>query len=639
MVKHLSNTIILLYILSNQLLVAQVEELRQSGAFDQACQSGRGPWYFPSNSNNDEREGQFERIDLSPENVSLIDQDGVVCFCEGKSEFSGLVTASNVILYGNGSAETITVSPKMDNYFNLVFLKDDDLERFNEHYTFYKFESKDEKNIANSKDNLELSIRNITFTNSLSRSQSENWLGDKSEAAAYSRRQMEELQEVSDCLNDNLINSLEEDNDPSDCQPQSIAESADSGTLTESTIQGNRPNTLLKMENVIFKQIDNDNLIEYFSDEGVATFKDLQLFENTTQEGVRIGGIRELSLFNIALSKNTSTNLNFFNNQNVSLDDISIENGTSLTVLALIGNFNQSLSNIKMHRNKNMYLAFMTRNPMNARRGEGKLNISNLDVSNNEIFNVWFYGQDLKSENIIFNNNQWNNPLLLTVTDKKPFEINKLGFLYNQRSTDGPIGFGVFIVGSGSINNFTFENNQSDFFPITLHSSKMVINKSFFGENKVLTPYLILQIGNIEYHNSVFQDTYYSMIYNDPKLEDYSKDYNLGRSVIYPRYIYDGNINFVFNDVREDPTPYRMLRNHKITMKNVRMNLQRKVVSIFAINDLNRHYAFTNEMENGDGIPFEWYEEGANNNLYSIYRFEEIENQECAFVDDVYRCQ
>ena len=149
MIKHLSNTIILLYILSNQLLVAQVEELRESGAFDLACQSGMGPWFFPQYDSDDP-------IDLSTDDLTIIDKDGVVCFCEGRSEFSGLVTTSEVTLYGNGDVKDVIVSPKENYYFNLIAVTNEDLITFS---TVYEL-----KTLTNIDDKLVISIENITFT-------------------------------------------------------------------------------------------------------------------------------------------------------------------------------------------------------------------------------------------------------------------------------------------------------------------------------------------------------------------------------------------------------------------------------------------------------------------------------------------
>ena len=72
MFKQLSNAFAFLYILSSLLIVAQVEELRDSGAFDQACQAGMGPWYFASDyTSNHNNAVPYDIIDLKSTYTSI----------------------------------------------------------------------------------------------------------------------------------------------------------------------------------------------------------------------------------------------------------------------------------------------------------------------------------------------------------------------------------------------------------------------------------------------------------------------------------------------------------------------------------------------------------------------------------------
>ena len=64
MLKYLSNAFVILFITINQLLIAQVEQLKNSGAFDQACQKGIGPWYFAATYANYDGAVQYDIIDL-----------------------------------------------------------------------------------------------------------------------------------------------------------------------------------------------------------------------------------------------------------------------------------------------------------------------------------------------------------------------------------------------------------------------------------------------------------------------------------------------------------------------------------------------------------------------------------------------
>lgn len=94
-------------------------------------------------------------------NLSLIDKDGVVVFCEGESRFSGLVTAENVAFIGNGEPENIIVSPAGNFYFNLISLHSDNLQLFADHYNLDDVE----KMIDSHENDARILINNVTFTN------------------------------------------------------------------------------------------------------------------------------------------------------------------------------------------------------------------------------------------------------------------------------------------------------------------------------------------------------------------------------------------------------------------------------------------------------------------------------------------
>ena len=64
---------------------------------------------------------------LSEDEISVITEDGVVVFCEGESKFSGLFTANELVLYGNGNVEDVIISPIDYKYFNLVSLDMEEL--------------------------------------------------------------------------------------------------------------------------------------------------------------------------------------------------------------------------------------------------------------------------------------------------------------------------------------------------------------------------------------------------------------------------------------------------------------------------------------------------------------------------------
>ena len=640
MIKHLSNTFILLYILINQILIAQVGELKDSGAFDQACQKGIGPWYFAATYANYDGAVPYDIIDLNSKKISLIDRDGIVCFCEGESKFSGLVTANDVTLYGNGTVERVIVSPSIDNYFNLVFLKDDDLVLFDQYYPFILKD--DELSISNGKENLELSIKNITFTNSLTRNESENWLQKYSQSVNIIKDQ---LIENVNCLNSRLESSLASNNETfhEECFGDNQTFVSE---FSQSSIQGNRPNTTLALENVIFKEIDNDNLLEFFSDEGIAILDNIQLVQNKTLGGMLIEDIRNLKLSNIKADRNINTNFIFTKNQNVSLSDVIIENSRSWSGIFMFGNFNQSLSKIKVHQNELFGMVMSSLNVTGPTMlGEGKLRINDFDVSDSQLFTTWFINQKLKAENIFFRNNKWYAPFMFMSSDENPFKFSGLGFENNRPGDDvgnnilfeeDEIGTSSFftlgISGFGSFNNLTFGNNIINL-PIMITSSKTTFDRSLFEENTIngwndTFNSLIVQVGNVSYINTQF-------LKNNFQWSTHSNTQGQ-EIIIIPRFIFYEENEPALSVIRENQPPYRLLENHNISMRNVRMNHSENVASIFAINaDDLRGMPLPRDAE---GINPSFFHLGAENRDFTIYKFQEIDNIECGF-EDLYQCQ
>ena len=631
MLKYLSNAFVLLFILIHQLLFAQVEQLKSSGAFDQACQKGIGPWYFASNYTNgilhNEADGQYELFDLNSKKISLIDRDGVVCFCEGESEFSGLVTANNVTLYGNGAVERVIVSPSLDNYFNLIFLDNNDLLQFSQYYPFIL---KDEwLGISNGKEDLELSIKNITFTNSLTRNESQNWL---QKYVPTVREINDQLIENVNCLNEqfSLSDEGEEFNFSFDEQAQECFNDGQMfiSKFSQSSIQGNRPNTTLALENVIFKEINNDMLIEFFSNEGIATFENIQLVQNKTLGGMLIEGIRTLELSNVKADQNFNTTFIFIKNQNVLLSDVSFENSRNWSGLVMIGNYNQSLSKIKAHRNEFFTLNVHTSNVRGpVMTGEGKLTINDFEVSDSKIGLIFLTNQKLKAENTFFKNNEWDVPFVFSSSEKNPFKFSGLVFENNR---PGPL-FTLAISGFGSLDNFTFTDNEINL-PMMINSSKMIINRSLFINNTIngmndTYNSLILQIGNVKYINTQFLNNNFQWATN--------KRFQGQEVVIIPRYIFYEDYEHAISILRENQPNYSLLMNHKISMKNVRMNHSENVASILAINADNiTGWSYSDAERTNPNF----FQLGAENGDFTIYKFQEVDNIECSF-EDIYRCR
>ena len=641
MLKYLSNAFVLLFILIHPLLIAQVEQLKNSGAFNQACEKGIGPWYFAATYANYDGAAPYDIIDLSSKKISLIDRDGIVCFCEGESKFSGLVTANDVTLYGNGEVKSVIVSPSIDNYFNLVFLKDDDLVLFDQYYPFILKD--DELSISNGKENLKLSIKNITFTNSLTRNESENWLQKYTDRL---EKITEKLVTNLNCLNTHMrLTHLESDNasDRAECFDDDQTFDPE---LSLSSIQGTRPNTTLAIENVIFKEIDNDNLLEFYSEEGIASLDNVQLIQNITSGGMLIDEISNLKLSNVKADRNINTNFVFTKNQNVSLSEVTIENSRHMSALHMIGNFNQSLSKIKVHQNELFALvnfSYEVEGPTLV--GEGKLAIKDFEVSDSQIFSIWFVNQKLQAENISFNDNKWYAPFMFMSSEQNPFKFSSLEFENNRPGVEvdfllagEPLGVSFFTIGIsgfGSFNNFTFRNNKINL-PIMITSSKTIFNRSLFAENTIngmndtYNPFII-QVGNIEYINTQF-------LKNNFQWRTHSTNTQGQEIVIFPRFIFvEGNEPALaaIGDRQDYESLYRSLENHNISMRNVRMNHSDNVASIFTINANElRDMPLPRDAEN---LP-SFFQQGIENGDFNIYKLKEVDRIECGF-EERYNCE
>ena len=120
-----------------------------------------------------------------------------------------------------------------------------------------------------------------------------------------------------------------------------------------------------------------------------------------------------------------------------------------------------------------------------------------------------------------------------------------------------------------------------------LHSSKMIFNRSYFAENNILEgndtyKSLIVQVGNIEYNNAQFLNNNFQWSSASPRFQGQ-------KIIIIPRFLYYENIENTYSMLREDEPLYRLLANHKISMRNVMMDHPGDVASIFEIifNDLD----------------------------------------------------
>ena len=437
MIKHLSNTLIFLFFLINKFSFAQhdtpldrvysmIEEINNgsSNTVNRLCDPNNGlangPWYnayWITDSGRimnewymlgDPNEGDPVSSQLR-NNLSLIDKDGVVVFCEGESRFSGLVTAENVAFIGNGKAENIIVSPAGNFYFNLISLHSNNLQLFANRYNLDNVE----KMIDRQDNDARILIDNVTFTNHNSPRKSQLWNNNPSD------RLLESLKE---CLSAYYRDGMNDDINARDCLQRFGVLSISSGAA----IQVDRPRTFLHINNAMFKEFANVvSIIESTSKRSDINIQNTQIIDNQTKLGsIFISSQDNLSLSNIKIINNDNAGIALGGllktmGQNIQITNIEIANNDTTWFMA--SSEELSLDNI-MFENNAFSLPFLIATPH-----QSYFNINNINfIKNRGLFSLAFIGSGritesliesnsfympimMRSENLIFNDLAFNN--------------------------------------------------------------------------------------------------------------------------------------------------------------------------------------------------------------------------------------
>ena len=558
-----------LIFMSCQFMFAQVEQLRQDGAFDSVCSTGMGPWYFVAPYNT------TDPIDLSVDDLSIINQEGVVCFCEGESEFSGLITAkNNVVLYGNGKAEDIIVTPSEGFYFNLISVKKEDLFNLS---TIYgpKFE-----NIANIDDDLvDISIENITFTNYYSAKDGFPNL--------FNNSNTQELDAFVDCLSniDDDYNNLYSP-ERLDC----IEQFDELGFSAAASIQVNRPKTNLSLNNVVFKEFATiATILEYITN-GDLNIQNTVIINNQTKIGLLLlDKFKNLSISNTLITKNTQSYVYIGGSSDSDID-------------------------------------------------EPKIHIEGLDVIDNRMltFHIWSRNFKFTGENLNFEKNKFYLPFMLWASDRTLFNINQFRFVNNtgfeQYIPEGgsAIGFGINIGGSGTITDSEFAiNTFSGGF--ILRSNRTIFNESIFKKNKInMMPFLIYQIGSLGFKNTTFIDNYFSS----------SHSHSLPFAIFMPRlliehYVSDNPLAYLI----DQPAPYTDLQLHELNLENVKFQeSDTNFASILSVNNWDIFPEIASRFEDGYPSVYRMLDEFNSDDIFSIYKFDQINSLNCIYSQNNYIC-
>tara|TARA_B100001250_G_scaffold378162_1_gene367788 strand:- start:63 stop:1820 length:1758 start_codon:yes stop_codon:yes gene_type:complete len=397
MTKYLLNTLILLFFLINKFSFAQTDtpldriltmaegikngsEMNVNRLCDPNNGLANGPWYnayWITDSGRMMNEWYMlgdpnEGDPISSQrrnNLSLIDKDGVVVFCEGESRFSGLVTAENVAFIGNGEPENIIVSPAGNFYFNLISLHSDNLQLFADHYNLDDVE----KMIDSHENDARILINNVTFTNHNSPRKSQLWNDNPSD---------QQLESLKECLGAFYVNGYDETIDDSNAR-SCLSRFGVLGISSGAAIQVDRSRTFLHINNVIFKEFANV----------------VSIIESTSK----------------------SSDINIQNTQ-------IIDNQTKLGSILITSQNNLSLSNIKIINNDNAGIAlgaFLKTIGQNTQ-------INNIEVANNDTTWFWASSEELFLDNILFENNAFSLPFLIATPQQSYFNINNINFIKNR---------------------------------------------------------------------------------------------------------------------------------------------------------------------------------------------------------------
>ena len=556
-------------------------------------------WYMLGNPNEGDPISSQRRG-----NLSLIDKDGVVVFCEGESRFSGLVTAENVAFIGIGEPENIIVSPAENFYFNLVSLHSDHLQLFANYYNLDDVE----KMIDRQDNDSRILIDNVTFTNHNSRIKSQLWLDNPDEQQFDPEECLGALDDYMTDRDARFLRSLN-----SYCDRFGIS-TFSSGAV----IEVDRPRTFLHINNVIFKEFANvSRIIESVQEGGDTKIQNTQIIDTQTIEGAIATQVtKNLSLSNIKIINNYNADLH------LGIKEDHSEN-------------NLSLSNIKILNNVNSEFILMSQDN-SLRNSSVNIELENIEVANNNSLLFISISKEITWENILFRNNAFPEAFLVFTAANGYSNINNFNLINNRLSM-------FYFNGSGRITESIIEKNTTPmglvFVSEALTVDNLVVNKNekTFDHGPIL-----YTTGNIVFNNTVFTDNYSSTTVNGSTTL---------YSVIEPRggfaagYHAMGTVWFPNNSV-----PYENLSKHRLEFNNVEYNNRNMGVNtpfILAYNGVEGEYPTVQgrframQRQMGRQITLENYQELLRlpvNEGVSIYQFNAIDKLECSFGNDIYEC-
>ena len=534
-------TLLLIFTIFSNIGFSQIEDLKNSGLIEKSCKQDNGPWFFQYN--NDVINEMPEL--LSEDEISVITEDGVVVFCEGESKFSGLFTANQLVLYGNGNVEDVMVSPIDYKYFNLLSL---DMEELIEFIDFHDYDSLNELNIKNIQIDNEsnITILNTTFT-------------QRNEIKAINELPQNSLNSNPNCFAPpSDIDDIENfQSNILDCIP-----SIDQISLfnTGIAVQIHRENSYVLFESVNFKNLKQST-----------------------------------SAFHITslISSSILRNVNLLDNE------------FYMTPFA-IGGANYSMNNVSVINNK-LNKSYNERGVLNYTQSSIYLfaknhNIDGFEIIDNENIGLMMLNGKLEMNEVLIKNNEISSGFDFLFTDENEVNITNWEFVGNIPSDSNVLGgFGprILFFGSGIIDGFKYEKNETLMPSFTIRSAGLEFSNSTISYNTSSFPYLINNIGNVRFSNSQFIDN---------KITFNENQFVLGwpQSLIIPRTVFDEEFcNNCTNGLAtlDGSASYEDIREHKIVFNDVFIqHLPSKKIesTIFSVNSYEGFAEF--DCENNECI-------------------------------------
>ena len=427
----------LIYENSNELVI---ENLDSSTMMERLCNNGNGPWLI-----KDSVEPTTTAIQLSQNDLSIIEENGTICFCEGETSFSAIITSESVNLLGNGNKENIIVKPLEEYNFHLTSLNYGTLRILNQLLEL-NINSLEESNLEKpfnlSIENLTLTSNDLSGTNSAKREIYETIMNHELEfyedclkGQRYEHERLIELGVVG--KNEDIINY---------CAPFGVP-------LALSAIVINRLTTNLNVNNTVFtKLVNNSGVLTSISNINLQIANSIFAYNNGLI--YTFGNLDALSLDNIEIYNNEDAYLMFrnpnpINNIEARINKVNISNNKSAALV--IYNAEVEVNDLIFAKNNNFNFFQILSNDSQI------FNLNQLRFENNDNLKISIVGNGSIS-NSVFKNN--NSDILLTIITRIT-EISESSFIGN--STENvlmPIG-NLNIINSGFINTRGRQQNYN----------------------------------------------------------------------------------------------------------------------------------------------------------------------------------